>query len=391
MKTKTKRRICVVTGNRAEYSRVKSVMNAVKGHPDLELIVVVTASHLLRRYGNTVEEIERDGFLVHERVYLIVEGENPVTMAKSTGLGIIELATVLNNWKPDVVVAPTDRFETLSVAIAASFMNIYVAHIQGGEVTGSIDESIRHAITKFSHLHFPATEKSRQRIIQMGEPPSTVFNVGCPATDVLLQVPLGTREEMLQTLQKTHVKDNTAVDPTQPYLLVVQHPVTTEFGNGYQQIQETLYALEKLPMQVVMVWPNVDAGSEEIVTGIRHFLLKHRRNDIFIFRHLEYPLFVQLVAHAACMIGNSSAGIRESCYFGTPVVDIGLRQQGRERGKNVLNVGYDRDAIQQTTAKQISRGRYPVEMIYGDGTAGEKICEVLTAFNFNGIQKRLTY
>lgn len=384
------RKVCVITGNRAEYSRVKSVMWAVQDHPELALQVVVTGAHLLRRYGESVKEIERDGFQIDARVHLIIEGENPATMAKSTGLGIIEIATWLENLRPDVVVAPTDRFETLSTAVAAVLMNLPVAHIQGGEVSGSIDESIRHAITKLAHCHFPATEKSRERIIRMGEDPSTVFNVGCPATDLVVRVAPGTQTELFQH-PEVRPKEERVLDPEAPTLLVVQHPVTTEYGSGFQQIQETLAALKALGMQVVMFWPNVDAGSQDIVVGIRRFLLHERMERLFLYRHFSNEVFVRLMQHAVCMVGNSSAGIRETCYLGTPVVNIGTRQQDRERGHNVIDVPYDRQAIQRAIEAQVAHGKYAADPVYGDGTAGRQIADILARVDLKRIQKKLAY
>ncbi|MBI4576556.1 MAG: UDP-N-acetylglucosamine 2-epimerase (hydrolyzing) [Planctomycetes bacterium] len=385
------RKVCVVTGNRAEYSRVRSVLRAVQAHPALELVLVVTGAHLLDRYGHTVDEIEADGFPIHEKVYLMVEGENPVTMAKSTGLGIIELATVFQKHQPDVVVAPTDRFETLSVAVAAAFLNIPVAHIQGGEVTGSIDESIRHAITKFAHLHFPATAESAARIVRMGEDPATVHMVGCPASDVLLETPLGSRAEVLRELNRLKKEPDRALDEEAPFLLVVQHPVTTEFGTGYEAVRETLEAVSHVGVQTVWLWPNADADSRNIVNGIRRWTLEHGRGEIYTYRHLAGPVFTRLVAHAACMVGNSSAGIRESCYFGTPVVNVGSRQSGRERGRNVLDVEQDRERIEVAARAQIQRGRYSPEYVYGSGEAGHRIAEVLATADLSRVQKRIAY
>lgn len=381
------RRICVVTGNRAEYSRVKTVMREIKKRPDLDLILVVTGSHLLRKYGMTIHEIERDGFHVDEKVYLIVEGENPVTMAKSTGLGIIELATVFNNYKPDFVIAPTDRFETLPVAITSAYMNIPLVHIQGGEISGTIDESIRHAITKFAHLHFPATERSRKIIIRMGEPEDTVFNVGCPATDLLLESPVMNRQGVLSVEE---IKSE-GLDPTKPYLLVVQHPVTTEYGKGYAQIEQTLQALKDINIQTLMTWPNADAGSEDMVTAIRRFFMYHKMDNIFIYRHFSNDVFINLMRNAVCMVGNSSAGIREACYFGTPVVNIGTRQQGRERAGNVMDVDYDSNSIKTSIEKQLATGRYPIEKIYGNGDAGRKIAHILSTIDIKSIQKKISY
>jgi len=387
---KEKRKVCVVTGSRAEYGRVKSILEAIQEHPGLELILVVTGAHLLRKYGESVLEIEKDGFPIAEKVYLIVEGENPLTMTKSTGLGIIELATVYDKYRPDIVVVPTDRFETLSAAIAAAFMNITLVHIQGGETSGTIDESIRHAITKFTNVHFPATEQSRQRLIRMGEDPATVFNVGCPATDLLVRVDPGTREELFKHPDVVPM-DGRILHPDRPYLLVVQHPVTTEFGKGYEQIQETLFAVRETGLQSIMLWPNPDAGSDEISLGIRRFILHHGQENLFLYRNFSNELFIRLMYHAACMVGNSSAGIREACYFGVPVVNIGSRQNNRERGSNVMDVWYERKKICEAIQRQLAVGRYPVEMIYGDGTAGRQIAEILSRIPLDGTQKRISY
>lgn len=385
-----KKKICVVTGNRAEYSRAKTVMKAIEKHPNLELILIVTGAHLLDKYGATFQEIEADGFNINEKVYLIVEGENPITMTKSVGLGIIELATILNNYKPDIVIAPTDRFETLSVAISSALMNIVLAHIQGGEVTGTIDESIRHAITKFAHVHFAATEKSRERIIKMGESPEFVFNVGCPAIDLLLKVDSGTKKELFNR-KELIPKDGRSMDPESPFLLVVQHPVTTEFEDSFRQIQETLYAIKSLKLQTIMLWPNADAGSDEIVKGIRRFLLNHDMKNLFLYKHFSTDTFVKLMIHCNAMMGNSSSGIRETCYLGTPVVNIGTRQQDRERGQNVVDVPYDREKITTAIKRQNQVGKYPSDYLYGDGSAGEEIAEILAGCEVKSVQKKIQY
>lgn len=385
-----KKRICVVTGNRAEYSRAKTVMKAIEEHPDMELILIVTGAHLLDKYGATFREIEADGFNINEKVYLIVEGENPITMTKSVGLGIIELATIFNNYKPDIVIAPTDRFETLSVAVSSALMNIVLAHIQGGEVTGTIDESIRHAITKFAHIHFAATEKSRERIIKMGEDAKFVFNVGCPAIDLLLKVDSGTKKELFNT-RELIPKDGRSIDPESPFLLVVQHPVTTEFEDSFRQIQETLYAIEALKLQTIMLWPNADAGSDEIVKGIRQFHLNHDMKNLFLYKHFSTGTFIKLMMHCNAMVGNSSSGIRETCYLGTPVVNIGTRQNERERGRNVVDVSYNRGEITDAIKRQNQIGKYQSDYLYGDGSAGEEIAKILAGCEVKSVQKKIQY
>jgi UDP-hydrolysing UDP-N-acetyl-D-glucosamine 2-epimerase len=385
------RRVCVVTGNRADYTRVRTALEAIRQRPDLELILVVIGAHLLEKYGRSVDEIVADGFTVDASVHMIVEGENPVTMTKSTGLAIVELATVFERYRPDVVVAVTDRFETLSVAVAASFMNIHVAHIQGGEVTGTIDESIRHAITKFSHIHFPATEDARERIVRMGEAPEYVFNVGCPGTDLVIRVPRLTRAETLAQVNTRYTKEARKLDPDADFLLVMHHPVTTEYGQGVQQTRELLHAIKDVGMQTIMLWPNVDAGSEDLALGVRHFLLEHRCDRVFLFKHFYSEDFGRLLFHTKCMVGNSSAGIRETCYFGTPVVNVGSRQQGRERGKNVVDAPHDREAIRAALERQLAHGAYASEPIYGDGNAGVRMAEILATVKLPAVQKRITY
>jgi UDP-hydrolysing UDP-N-acetyl-D-glucosamine 2-epimerase len=260
------RRICVMVASRANYARVKSVLRAIEEHPALELQLVVGASALLNRFGSAIDVIRSDGFEPAAITYTIIEGENPTTMAKSTGLGIIELSTIFENLRPDIVVTVADRFETMATAVAASYMNIPLAHTQGGEVTGNIDESVRHAITKLAHIHFPATEESRERVIRMGEDPETVFNTGCPAIDAITNIDLGLKNDLFT--RYGGLGPGLDVEG-KPYLLVLQHPVTTEFGSGREQIEETLKALKLLGMQAIMLWPNIDAGSDDVAKGIR--------------------------------------------------------------------------------------------------------------------------
>ncbi|MCG8355960.1 MAG: UDP-N-acetylglucosamine 2-epimerase, partial [Kiloniellales bacterium] len=254
------KRICVVVGSRANYSSVKSVMRAVRAHPGLTLQVVAGASALLDRYGSVVKLIEEDGFQIDARVHMLVEGETPHTMAKSTGLGLMELPTIFDYLRPDIVLTVGDRFETIATAIAATFMNIPLAHTMGGEVTGTIDESIRHAITKFAHIHFPASQDAAERIIRLGEDPDTVHVVGCPRMDLvreILETPLTNGID--ETEMHRGVGD--VVDVSKPFVIVSQHPVTTEFGQGIQQITATLNAVRRSGLPAIVLWPNADAGS----------------------------------------------------------------------------------------------------------------------------------
>ncbi|MGB7208325.1 MAG: UDP-N-acetylglucosamine 2-epimerase [Pyrinomonadaceae bacterium] len=382
------RKICVVVTARPSYSRVKTVLQAITEHPDLELQLVVAASALLDRYGTAVNYIESDGFPIAARVYMVLEGENPTSMAKTTGLGMLELATVFDNLKPDVVVTVADRFETLATAVAASYMNIPVAHIQGGEVTGSIDEKVRHAVTKLADLHLVSTKCAGTRVERMGEEPRKVFVTGCPSIDLAAELaddpslnfnPF----ERYGGVGELHELNN-------GYLVVMQHPVTTEHDMARKHVMETLKAVYKINLPTLWFWPNVDAGSDGTSNGIRSFREKYKPENINFFKNMAPDDFLRLLYSSKCLIGNSSVGIRECSYLGVPVVNIGTRQNGRERGKNVIDVGYCKDEIESAVNRQIGNGRFGQDTLYGDGKAGERISKVLARAPLE-IQKRLTY
>jgi UDP-hydrolysing UDP-N-acetyl-D-glucosamine 2-epimerase len=379
-----RRKVCVVVASRANYARIKTALEAVREHPELELQLVAGASLVLERFGNALEVLTMDGFAPDATIRFIIEGETPATMAKSTGLGLLELPTVFELLQPDVVVTVADRFETIATAVAASYMNIPVAHTQGGEVSGSIDESVRHAVTKLAHVHFPATELARQRVIAMGEDPAWVFNVGCPSIDLVARTELGLRRDVLEQFGGT----GAPVDPEQPFLLVMQHPVTTEYGHGFDQVNTTLEAVAELGMQTLAFWPNVDAGSEDVAKGIRTFRELGRANGFHFFRNLPPEVFVKLMAHCACMVGNSSAALREGSFLGTPAVTVGSRQQGRERGANLVEVEHDRAAIADAIRDQLAHGPYERSSLFGDGTAGTRIADKLAEVR-PSVQKKL--
>jgi UDP-hydrolysing UDP-N-acetyl-D-glucosamine 2-epimerase len=383
------RKVLVVVGSRANYSSIKSVMRAVKAHPELQLQLVVAASALLDRFGSVVDVIERDGFAADAKVTMIVEGETPATMAKSTGLGLLELPTMFELLKPDVIITVGDRFETMATAVAGAYMNIPLAHTMGGEITGTIDESIRHAITKLSHVHFPANQPSADRIVRMGEHPETVHVVGCPRLDMVAEVlQNGSAVLDAEFLEREGVGGHIEVD--KPFLLVSQHPVTTEYGEGERQITETLAALQELQMPTIMLWPNVDAGSEDVSRGMRKFRERHHPEYMRFYKNFPVETFIRLMKSAACLVGNSSAPIREGAFIGTPAVNIGTRQQGRDRGPNVVDVPNDRDAIVDAVRKQIAHGPYPSDHLYGDGQAGGRVADVLARVPLR-VQKRIFY
>lgn len=382
----TRRRVCVVVGSRANYASIKSAMCAINRHPDLELQVVAMASALLDRFGSVVDLVERDGFEIAARASVIVEGETPTTMAKSTGLGLVELPTIFDLLKPDVVVSVGDRFETMATAVAAAFMNIPLAHTMGGEVSGTIDESIRHAITKLAHIHFPASRDAAERILRLGEDPRHVHVVGCPRIDLVAEIARGNGHLPSEWLGSAGVGGH--LDLNEPFLLVSQHPVTTEYGEGERQIRETLAAITELGMQAIMLWPNADAGSEDVARGIRKFREHQPNANIRVFKHIPMELYILVMKHCACMIGNSSAAIREGAFLGVPAVNIGTRQTGRERASNVIDVGYDAREITNAVRRQMSNGRFESSPIYGDGHAGVRIASILADGPVR-IQKRI--
>lgn len=382
------RKICVIVGSRANYSSIKSAMRAIKARPDLELQLVIAASALLDRYGAVVNLIEKDGFEPAARIFMLIEGETPATMAKSTGVGLMELPTVFERLLPDVVLTVGDRFETMATTLAAAYMNIPVAHTMGGEVSGTIDESIRHAVTKFAHIHFPASKEAAERIIRLGEIPENVHLVGCPRIDLVAEILAQNVELAAEQLFSTGVGE--ALDLDQPFLLVSQHPVTTEYGAGERQITATLQAVREVGLPAIVLWPNADAGSEDTARGIRKWREQKLDHGMHFFKNLPIATYIHLMKRTACLVGNSSSGIREGAYIGTPVVNIGSRQDMRERGRNVIEVPPDMTAIRDAIRRQIAHGPYPMEPIYGDGNAGERIAEVLSTTNVS-IQKRITY
>jgi UDP-hydrolysing UDP-N-acetyl-D-glucosamine 2-epimerase len=384
------RKVCVVVTARPSYSRIRSALRAIADHGELELQLVVAASALLERYGNAVQAIEHDGFdsYIRHRVYMVLEGENLVTAAKSTGIGLSELATVFDNLEPHAVVTIADRYETLATAVAASYMNIPVVHVQGGELTGSVDEKVRHAVTKLSNLHLVATRAARERVIRLGEPEDTVVLTGCPSIDIAAAVAASPALDFDPFSKYGGVGPRE--DLSKGYLVVLQHPVTTEYEEARTQVEETLYAVKDIGLPVLWFWPNVDAGSDGTSKGIRVFREKERSNNFHYFRNMFPEDFLRLLCGAAAIVGNSSVAIRECSFLGVPAVNIGSRQNKRERGRNVIDVGHDRAAIAEAVREHARRGRPPSDSLFGDGHAGERIASCLASAELT-IRKTLTY
>ena len=384
----SKRRICVLVTARPSYSRIRSALRAIQNHPDLELLLIVAASALLERYGNAIQAIEHDGFTPAARVFMVLEGENLVTSAKSTGIGLSELATVFDNLKPDAVVTVADRYETLATAVAAAYMNIPLVHVQGGEVTGSIDEKVRHAVTKLANLHLVSTKLARERVIKLGEAPDSVVLTGCPSIDIAAEV--AQRCQLDFDPFERYGGVGPREDLSKGYLVVMQHPVTTEYEEARKQVDETLYAVKDSSLPVLWFWPNVDAGSDGTSKGIRVFREKEKPANFHFFRNMLPEDFLRLLCGSTAIVGNSSVAIRECSFLGVPAVNIGSRQTGRERGRNVIDVEHDRDAIAGAINDHVKRGRPEPDRLYGDGKAGARIADTLARADLT-IEKRLAY
>ena len=371
-----KRKICVVITARPSYSRVKTALKAIQAHPKLELQLVVAGSALLDRYGNAVNYIEDDGFVINEKVFIVLEGENKTSMAKTTGLGVMELSNTFYNLKPDAVVAIADRFETIAVSIAASYQNIPLVHIQGGEVTGNIDEKVRHANTKLADIHLVASEEAKTRVLKMGEDEDFVFNTGCPSIDIAYEVSRNPKLDFNPIDKYGGVGKK--INWQDGYIVVMQHPVTTEYDQARENVYNTLKVVHELGIPAFWFWPNVDSGADGTSNGIRSYREEHQPENIHFFKNMIPEDFLRLLCNSKCLVGNSSVGIRECAFLGVPVVNIGTRQHGRSRGENVIDVSYEQDAIKNGILNRIqTENRIAKDTIYGNGDSGEKIADIL--------------
>ncbi len=381
-----KRKVAVITGTRADYGIYYYVLKEIKNNPNLELKLIVCGMHLCPEFGMTVNEIEKDGFHIEDRFETILASDTGAAMGKSIGLSIINMAQSFERIKPDVLLILGDRGEMLAGAIVASHMNIPVAHVHGGEVTGTIDESVRHAITKLSHIHFASTEDSAQRIIKLGEVKENVFVSGAPGLDYIKNAKYHSREDILN---KFNLQDESII-------LMTQHPVTTERELASWQISQTLDALVELGLQTIISYPNSDNGGREMIKVIEEYRSKY---DIFkVYRNISQEDYLNLLSITSVMVGNSSSGIIEAASFKLPVVNIGTRQNGRLRANNVIDCDYDKASILKAINISLKDIEFKENLEtcvnpYGDGKASKRIAEKLANINIDKklIQKRITY
>lgn len=366
------RKVCVVLVDRANYGRLKPVMQAIRERPALDLQVLAAGTMVLERFDQPVRIVRADGFQIHGEIYIELEGSTPATMAKSVGFGVIEFANEFHRLKPDIVLLIGDRYEALAATIAAAYMNIPIVHLQGGEVSGSIDESARHAITKFAQFHFPSTHRAADYLIRMGERTDTILGTGCPSSDIARAIPRQLTPEIVNARGS-----GAEIDVTKPFLLVIFHPTTTEYGGENRQIQVLLSALDALRMPTLLLWPNIDAGSDHISKMIRVHRNQSPTRWLRTLTNLTPEDYLRVLCNTACAIGNSSSFVRDASYFGTPVVLVGNRQNGRETDVHVTRVPVEMDQIVEAARAQLNHGRYPASTLYGDGEVSQRIAESL--------------
>ena len=372
-------KIFVVVERRADYSRYKPILSLMKNDLFFQVHLVVTGICLLDIHGKDVNYIEQDGFKIDAKIKMFNNNadDSGAEMVRSMSTVLTSLVDELENAKPDLVLSGFDIGANFAVTVAAAHMNIPVAHIQGGEVTGSIDESIRHAMSKFSHIHFPATELSKDRLIRMGEKPDNIYVVGCPSIDVLMDT---------KKIDKKIIEKYFNIDFKKPVVLMIQHPVTTEYGKSFDQIVQTVDAIKELKLQAIVLLPNNDAGHKQIIDHITS-------SDLKWFPSLPSEIFVNLYRNVSLLVGNSSSGIHETPSLSIPAINVGNRQYGRERADNVIDVSYDKNEIKEA----IKKGLYDKKFIkavkniknpYGEGNSAKKIVRILKNVSLeNLIQK----
>ncbi len=381
------KKICVVTGSRAEYGLLSSLMKAIKNNDAFELQILVTGMHLLPQFGNTFNEIEKDGFNISEKVDIELNDDTSLGIAKSVGIGIIKISEALEKLKPDLFIVLGDRFEAFAGALAAFLLKIPIAHISGGDVTeGAMDDAFRHSITKMAYLHFTSTEVYKNRVIQLGEAPERVFNVGSTGIDNVLNMSLISINQLGKSLE---------IDLSTPYFLITFHPVTLENETSKSQFSKLIEALDFFSnYQIVFTYPNADADGQVIIEMIKDYEIKNP-NRVKAFKNLGTLRYLSAIKYSKAVIGNSSSGIIEVPSFGIPTVNIGNRQKGRIKAGSVIDCDTEIESIKNAITKAVSlqfqEYSKKVENIYGNGTAISQIMEVLSNFNFNGIRTKYFY
>lgn len=385
------KKICFVIFSSANYNSIKSVILESKKNKKFKTYVIVGASALQNKYGDVANRIIKDGIKVDFKIENQFSTSELSSMVKTTGLGMIELSDLFTRISPDVVFTVGDRYETISTAITATYMNILVAHTMGGEVTGTLDESVRHAISKLSHLHFVANKDSMRRVIKLGELPSRVYNVGCPRNDLLKNI-LKKRnfKKEFEYLSQKGVGDLDTISQKDDYFVTLYHPVTTELEKNEQVILNIVNATAKFNIKNIIIWPNADGGSEQISKKLRTLRELGQIRNYKIYKNLPIEYYIPLIKHSKCLVGNSSSAIRDGAFIGVPAVNVGKRQNNRLKSKNVIQSSNEMEDIYKKIKIQYGK-KFKSSKLYGSGDSGKKIVEILKKLKKFSTQKTITY
>jgi UDP-hydrolysing UDP-N-acetyl-D-glucosamine 2-epimerase len=379
-----KKKILLVTERRADYTKLRPILQEISKSKKLEYKLVVTGSHLLKEYGHTIDEIKNDGFKITTTFAMFKKQrkDNGAEMTRIFGQTIVKLSDIIEKIKPDLILSGFDIGGNFAAAIIGAHMNIVVAHFEGGEVTGTIDESIRHATTKFSHIHFTSNEDATKRLIKMGENPKYVYTVGNTSLDGIKKI---------KNISKSVLEKKYNIDLTKPLLVILQHTVTSEIKNVEKNIINTINAVKESNYQSIMIYGNADAGSQKIINIIKN-------SNIRQYKTIPYQDYINLLRYASVLIGNSSSGIIEAPFLHIPSINIGTRQNGRLRSDSIIDVSYTKKEIKKAIEKAISDKKFQKKVMicknkYGDGTASRKIIEVLERIDLKNIpiQKKMMY
>lgn len=382
-----RKNICFIITNRANFARMKSLLIEIKKSSKLKLQIILSGSALSHRFGQLENELKKNKLFAVAKSFFLIDGSDPITQAKSTSLAITEFATLFSKIKPDMTITVGDRYETIATAIASSYMNIPLAHLQGGEVSGNLDEMVRHSITKLSSYHFATTKKSKERVIKLGEEKTRVFFSGCPGMDLLKSCEKKMKKNFFNKVSYTGSKFLF----NEKYILVVNHPVNTENKKyNLDKINILLKTLTKVNMHKIMFWPNADAYSDTISSQMRTFKEKYKNNDFTYVINSSPEEYASLLYNASCLVGNSSSFIREGSQLGIPALLLGNRQNKREVGKNVIYCDYESNTIIKKIKYQIRKKKYKKQNIYGNGNAGKFIVKILEKIKPT-LKKQITY
>ncbi len=384
----SKRLIIGITGIRSEYDIMSSVYKAIKNHNDLDLQLIVTGAHLTEEFGLTLEQIKEDGFEIADQIPSLLSGGDLSLRVKGLAIQLQSIIQTVTRLNPDFLIVLGDREESMTAALIGAYMNIPVAHIAGGDKSRTVDDQIRHAVTKLSHIHFVTNEDSAKRILNLGEELFRIFNVGNPGLDRFISTPYLSKKEILKSL-------NLNWEDNKPYLMVIQHPISSEIENTSNQIRETLEAIKELEMHAIWIYPNSDPGSGKIIDTFNEY-----KNLEYLHFHKNIPrnIFVNLLRNCSCLIGNSSAGILEAPSINLPVVNIGIRQEGRLHSENVLFVDHNKFEIINAIKKTLTDEDYIAKVKgcsnpYGEGKSSVKIAKILSEIDINQklLIKELTF